>query len=220
MERSIIIRPAFDRVSEGYGIHGVDITLILKGELGAVQFMIFTNRMLHDTHDRLMKKYLYEGKFKNLTPEQLNTIKNYHGPFTEGKEIEELVEYEKFINKIDPTESLEFFMVRPMAADLGYHSPKPMYDGHEAMGSIKYEGYKDVQVGKNKDGSPRMLKSPIAIKVPDAEIPGCEILDGKRCWYDGSGLAAKDVYEILINKGEEAVWKELEGYYKSTFENE
>ena len=41
----------------------------------------------------------------------------------------------------------------------------------------------------------------------------CEYRGGK-CHYGGSGLMANDVFKILINDGEEAVWKYMEEYYK------
>lgn len=69
----------------------------------------------------------------------------------------------------------------PLPADLGYHSPKPMFEGHTSMAN-------------------------------------CPYLDGKPCYYDGSGLRAEDVYEILLKKGSIGVWSELEKCYKETFE--
>lgn len=60
----------------------------------------------------------------------------------------------------------------PMAADLGYHSPKPMFEGQE----------------------PRE----------------CPYLDGQPCYYDGSGLNAERVYDVLLAEGGEGVWRELE----------
>ena len=68
-----------------------------------------------------------------------------------------------------------------MGYDLGYHSPKPMYEGQEPM--------------------PR----------------ACELLGGKQCFYDGSGLAAEKLMDLFVRKGTEAVWKKLEKYYKDTF---
>ena len=70
----------------------------------------------------------------------------------------------------------------PLPADLGYHSPKPTYDGQTVC------------------------------------FDSCEWLDGQPCYYDGSGLAAEKIYNILVEKGDEAVWKELEKYYSKTFE--
>lgn len=48
----------------------------------------------------------------------------------------------------------------------------------------------------------------------------CDLLPGKKCYYDGSGLNAQPVYETLVREGDEAMWNELEEYYKSVFEEE
>lgn len=37
------------------------------------------------------------------------------------------------------------------------------------------------------------------------------------CYYDGSGLNADRVLEILIREGSDAAWKEMETYYASVF---
>lgn len=72
-------------------------------------------------------------------------------------------------------------MCRPMAADLGYHSYKPMYDGQTPM--------------------------------------KCDLLGGE-CYYDGSGLNAQELFNKLLREGGEAVWKEMEEFYHSTFNEE
>lgn len=54
----------------------------------------------------------------------------------------------------------------------------------------------------------------------DPEEPfskSCEHLDGAPCWYDGSGLAAEDVFDYFVEGGEEALWGELERRYRATF---
>lgn len=47
MERIIEFSPAFDKrhkdPSKNYGIHGVEIRFVLKGQRGAVQFLVFSN---------------------------------------------------------------------------------------------------------------------------------------------------------------------------------
>ena len=48
----------------------------------------------------------------------------------------------------------------------------------------------------------------------------CSLLNNKPCYYDGSGLNAEPIFEILISEGEEGVWKKLEEYYMYTFEGE
>ena len=49
-KKEIIFRPAWDKTnsepSKNYGVHGVDIVFALKGNKGAVTFVIFTNWQL------------------------------------------------------------------------------------------------------------------------------------------------------------------------------
>ena len=145
MERIIEFSPAFDKrhpdPSKNYGVQGVEIRFVLKGELGAVQFLLFTNWMLPHVQVEHDKRFLSE-------PDQLSIDCLYH----------------------------------PMPADLGYHSFTPTYEGQ--------------------------------IPISDS----CEYLNGKPCYYDGSGLAAERVYQRLLREGSDGVWTELEDYYESTFD--
>jgi len=141
--REITIEPAFDRRNtdseKNYGVHGCNLRFVLKGSLGAVQFLLMTNWHLpHVTKEFLQKP------------------------------VNDLIEI-----------AVRFL---PMPADLGYHSPKPMYKGQKSMGPCKY-------------------------------------LNGKPCYYDGSGLNAEPVFELMLKEGSEGVWKKLEEYYKATFKN-
>lgn len=68
----------------------------------------------------------------------------------------------------------------PSPTDLGYHSPKPLYEGQEPI------------------------------------TENCEWTGGI-CYYDGSGLRADDVFKILVEKGDEDVWKFLEQEYIDRF---
>jgi len=70
---------------------------------------------------------------------------------------------------------------KPQPADLGYHSPKPMYKGHTTA------------------------------------TDSCKYLDEKPCYYDGSGLAAEKIYNVLLKEGSDGVWRELEEYYTEVF---
>ena len=45
----------------------------------------------------------------------------------------------------------------------------------------------------------------------------CEYLDGKPCYYDGSGLNAESIYEVLLKEGSDGVWRELKDFYKNVF---
>lgn len=143
MERIVKFTPAFDKrnpkPSKNYGIHGVDLIMMLKGDKGVVQFVVYTNWHLPHVQEELNRK-------------------------AKGED-------EVYISAI----------LNPMPADLGYHSPIPLYEGQ----SICSES--------------------------------CEYLDGKPCYYDGSGLNAEKIYKILLEKGSDGVWEELEKYYKDVF---
>jgi len=74
---------------------------------------------------------------------------------------------------------------QPRGWDVGYHSPKPMYEG---------------QVSMNE---------------------GCPYLDGKDCYYDGSGLRADEwVDKYLLKEGSDAVWRAMEREYVRVFGSE
>ncbi len=47
----------------------------------------------------------------------------------------------------------------------------------------------------------------------------CSYLNNKPCYYDGSVLNAEEPYKILASQGINALWKYLEKYYNSVFEN-
>ncbi len=46
----------------------------------------------------------------------------------------------------------------------------------------------------------------------------CSVLGNKTCYYDGSGLNSHDAFYVLVNAGEEELWKFLEQYYLCVFE--
>lgn len=58
-------------------------------------------------------------------------------------------------------------------------------------------------------------------KVPmcdgDQPHPNCELLGGCDCYYDGSGLNAERIYDVLLREGSDGVWRELEAYYADVF---
>jgi hypothetical protein len=170
-----VIRPAFDKrhadPDKNYGIHGAEMLFVLKGELGAVQFVLYTNWMLPHIYEEWKKEY---------------------------------------------GDRWPCVFSKPIPADVGYHSPKPMYEGQEPIGSKK----------TNKEAMRRnterlMKREGIEDLEPFFEPTGtftpCEWLDGKPCYYDGSGLAAEEYFKLLVSEGSEAVWKKLEEYYEETF---
>jgi hypothetical protein len=48
----------------------------------------------------------------------------------------------------------------------------------------------------------------------------CPYLNGRECYYDGSGLNAERIYWLLVEGGDEAMWKELENYHAELFDHE
>lgn len=134
MERRTVFIPAFDKRSEiparNFGIHGVELRMFLVGELGAIQFVVYTNWMLPHV----------------------------------SKEMEHK----------------DRWMSEPLPADIGYHAHTPQYEGQE----------------------------PLTDK--------CEFTGGV-CYYDGSGLQAREVFEILLREGSDGVWKEMERRYIEQF---
>ena len=44
----------------------------------------------------------------------------------------------------------------------------------------------------------------------------CDLLDGKRCFYDGSGMNAERPAERFLTEGLPAVWEELQAYWDDT----
>lgn len=121
-ERWMVIAPAFDRIAEGYGRHGVEMTWYVRSEKGVIQFVLYTNWNL----PHIQK----EDDARN-----------------------------------DP-ESRHLFC-HPMPADIGYHSPVPMYEGQTYMtekcsilggdacyydgSSLNAKKYYDILVAKGGD---------------------------------------------------------------------
>ena len=99
----------------------------------------------------------------------------------------------------------------PLPADLGYHSPKPMFEGHEPMGASRLDF-------DNKETLE--LESGCSIEIPKTVQTGsftkCPYVDGP-CYYDGSGLQAERIFEVLVSEGSDGVWRELRAYYDETF---
>ena len=96
MERITEFTPAFDKrnpdSNKDYGIHGVDLRMVLKGMLGAVQFVLYTNWQLPHVQEEIRK---------NVSPDK-------------------------------------YFLHEPFPADLGYHSPKPMYKKQSKRDNCPY----------------------------------------------------------------------------------
>ena len=102
----------------------------------------------------------------------------------------------------------------PWAADLGYHSPKPRYEGQKAIGAERMRvatGGRDLQTMTMEELSEAFQVSETGTFTP------CPYLDGQACYYDGSGLQAEPVFERLLREGSEGVWLALEEHYQKIF---
>lgn len=191
-KRIIEVIPAYDKrdldPAKNYGVHGVELRMLLQGSEGAVQFVVYTNRQLEHVQREFVSRL-------NLDQKILNKLGAYHGSFTLGKEIGELIEWQRYLNSIE----LDDILLAPMPADLGYHSKVPLYDGQEPMRTM-------LRSPKFKDGNfePGVWGDPIICPYLEGDVP---------CYYDGSGLNARPVYQKMIVEGEESVWATLEEYY-------
>jgi hypothetical protein len=204
LKRIIEVEPAYDKrnpdPSKDYGIHGVSIRLVLRGPLGAVQFLLYTNRQLPHIQAMTLKRVIAE--FPEISPVDQRKILDYSGDFTVGQELAEVAEWEKFLNKLELSEHT---LLQPMAADIGYHSPEPMYEGQQPICHILREPKFDKTTGKI---TPAIYGDPVICPYVDNDIP---------CYYDGSTLNAEPIYQIFLKKGEEALWRELEKRYEIQF---
>jgi hypothetical protein len=188
LEKIVKFDPAYDKRSsdhkKNYGVHGVTLRMVLKGNKGAVQFVLFTNWMLPnvsmETDLRILEKASHGI---NIAPEVLDPI-----PDITDKRFD-AVKYgmesaKRLIGMSNPDKldllDLDIYY-HPLPADLGFHSLVPIYKEQTLISD------------------------------------SCEFLDGKPCYYDGSGLAAKKVYDILLTEGSDGVWKYLYTYYCDTF---
>jgi hypothetical protein len=95
-----------------------------------------------------------------------------------------------------------FSVVKPMGHDVGTHSPKPQFEGHQVTRPTKM-----VKTGEG----------PFDIDfVNVGEIPNCEWI-GAPCYCDGSAMLAEEWLNILISEGSDKIWEMLEERYKDEF---
>lgn len=51
-------------------------------------------------------------------------------------------------------------------------------------------------------------------------MENCHVLEGGKCFYDGSSLMAEELLEPFLSKGPDAVWERLREEYRRLFEVE
>ncbi len=110
----------------------------------------------------------------------------------------------------DQFEKVSRFLTSPLPADVGYHSRVPQYDGQTPVRKTKiFPTKKDITFEIEGEE----IKFPEIKIEQDFELTPCEYLHGDPCFYDGSGLAAQQYFDVLVSEGDEALWLKLEEYY-------
>jgi hypothetical protein len=105
-ERRIVFEPAYDRRADGYGQHGVELRMYVIGPLGAVQFALSTG-------------WPHPSVLGLDEPDHLGMWAHaYQDGFREQNEW-----------RMDGRARGHY----PSPSDLGYHSPRPMYEGQQPI---------------------------------------------------------------------------------------
>lgn len=82
LRKEIIFNPAYDKThkdpKKDYGIHGVDMMWYLKGELGAIQFVVYTNWHLPHVQKNLDARI--DDQFPHLCCHPQPADVGYHSP--------------------------------------------------------------------------------------------------------------------------------------------
>lgn len=116
----------------------------------------------------------------------------------------------------DKFEKISRFLAEPMAADIGYHSRIPQYEGQKFTRRVKIipKPRKNIII----DGE--------ETSIPDFELDEafeptpCSFLQNDPCFYDGSSSNAEAYLDELVTYGEEALYEKMIGYYTQALGNE
>ena len=136
--------------------------------------------------------------------------------------FEQIMEFTPAYDKRDPDPK----------KDYGIHGVNLRFVLKGSKGAVQFllfTGWHLPHVREELEGRDPILSQPIPADVgyhspiplhewqiePDFE--SCDYLDGKPCYYDGSGLAADDAFNALTENGDEGVWQYLRRYYQAIF---
>lgn len=205
--------PAFDRrdpdPKKNFGIHGVELRMVLKGPEGAVQFVLYTNWQLPHVREEQDKSTI--ETIAAATRPKRHVIRIEGVAASSDRVAKMLDEIESAVVPYDEGNMQLRCFYHPLAADLGVHSPKPLYPDQLPMGAEKF----DFERKETLQGATGNIEIPTRVKT--GTFDPCPWLDGKPCYYDGSTLNAEPVFEILLKEGSAGVWRELREYYDRTF---
>lgn len=88
-DRIVTFRPAYHRVhkdpSKNYGVHGVEMRMVLRGPLGATQFLLLTGWMLPET----LAWWASKGIEADYKPTPADRGYHWSAPQYEGQEARE-----------------------------------------------------------------------------------------------------------------------------------
>lgn len=141
MKQLVQISPAYDKRNsdpdKNYGVHGCDLRFVLKGELGAVQFVIFTNWQLPHVTKEYKQKIYEHPDYADIYFLPMAADVGYHSP------IPQYTGQESTFN------SCEYLDDKPCYYDgSGLHAEslfeKMLFDGDKAIWSELESYYKST----------------------------------------------------------------------------
>jgi hypothetical protein len=136
LERITTVVGAYDRrhpnPAKNYGIHGMELRFVLKGERGAVQFVYYTPIHLEHVADEMLARACAESRLP------IDRLKKVSAPDARG-----IAETIKALSL--PSSAPKYNPFRGMGADIGYHALEPQYEGQEPrecdlFGKCYYDG--------------------------------------------------------------------------------
>lgn len=88
-ERIIVLTPAFDKrhtdPKKNYGVHGVDLRMVLKGAFGAIQFVLYTNWQLPHVQAETDSRPLNQFPYMFHKPQPADIGYHWHSAQYEGQ---------------------------------------------------------------------------------------------------------------------------------------
>lgn len=140
LERIVRFYPAYDKrdpdPKKNYGIHGVELLMLVKGEKGAVQFKLSTNWQLPHVTKETVERTIAKAAVHGATA--MPQVKSITGGSFE--DVERMMESVSRLAGLGPRRTMLdsidlkcFFLPTPV--DLGYHSYTPHYEGQEPVSS-------------------------------------------------------------------------------------
>ena len=138
-EKIIRFDPAFDKrhsdPSKNYGIHGVNITFILKNENKAVQFVLFTNWQLPHVTKEFVAKPMSAIELECLFTPMAADL-GYHSP------ISHYVGQEPMSEECEYTDGVCYYDGSGLAAESVYNTL--LEEGDEGVWHELEEYYKEI----------------------------------------------------------------------------